>query len=64
MFRFLSEVERITERRKISRRELAKKIGKSPGYLTQVWRDDKPLTFKTLAKLEEALNFSFKIRIF
>jgi transcriptional regulator with XRE-family HTH domain len=61
MFRFLSEIEKFTDLKGFSRKELAKRIGTSASYLTQVWRGDKPLNFQTVAKLQEVLNISFKI---
>lgn len=62
MFRFLSKIEKITDERKISRKELAKQIGVSPSYLTQLYRGVKPLNMETLAKIELALDFRFDIK--
>jgi len=61
MYRFLSEVEKITEERGISRKELAKMIGTSPSFITQLYRGTKTVNLTTLAKFQKALNFSFRI---
>ncbi len=62
MYRFLSEIEKITDERSISRKELANKIGVSASYLTQLYRGIKPLNIETLAKIEIALDFRFDVK--
>ena len=62
MYRFLSEIEKITDERKIVRKELAKQIGVSASYLTQLYRGVKPLNIETLAKIELVLDFRFDIK--
>jgi len=62
MYRFLSEVERITDERNILRKDLAAMIGVSPSYITQLYRGSKPLNFDTLSKIETALGFRFEVR--
>lgn len=62
MYRFLSEIERITDERSISRKNLASKIGVSPSYLTQLYRGVKPLNIETLAKIEMVLDFRFDVK--
>lgn len=62
MYRFLSEVERLMDERKISKKELAAKIGVSASYITQLYRGTKPLNMETLAKMELALDFRFDIK--
>jgi transcriptional regulator with XRE-family HTH domain len=59
---FLSEIELIQKQQGISRKELADKIGTSASYLTQVFRNNKPLNFYTLAKIKRALNIRFSIK--
>lgn len=59
--RFLSEVERICDKRKINRKELAKMVGTSQSYLTQLFRLDKMLNMKMIARIEIALDISFGI---
>ena len=61
MFQFLSELQKHQELQGITRKELAEKTGTSAGYLTQIWRGDKPLSFLMLAKMQQALGISFKI---
>lgn len=61
MYRFLSEVERIMDEEKINKKDLAIKIGTSSSYITQIFRGSKLLNLPTLAKIQVALNFKFKI---
>lgn len=61
MYRFLSEVERITEERNISRKELAKLAGTSPSFITQLFQGNKIASLEFLSKLEKALNIQFNI---
>lgn len=60
---FLSEVEKACEKRKITRKELAKIINTSPSYLTQLWRGTKKVNMDILAKFEVALGLSFTIKL-
>lgn len=62
MANYLSEIERLLGEKSLNRKELAIQIGTSPSYLTQVFRGDKPLNFKTLAKIQKALNIRFEIQ--
>lgn len=59
---FLSEIELIQKRQRLSRKDLAEKIKVSAPYLTQVFRNNKPLNFYTLAKIKKALNIRFAIK--
>lgn len=61
MLNFLAEIENIQKIRGIDRMSLAKSINISPSYLTQVFRGNKPLNFKTLAKIQKALNIRFEV---
>lgn len=61
MFRFLDIVERKREKRGWSRKELAKKVGTSASYITQLMRGDKLINMLTLAKMQRALNIKFDI---
>ena len=63
MFQFLSEVEKVMENRKINKKDLAKIIGTSSSYVTQLFRGDKLINFKTLAKIKKGLNLKFEIKI-
>ena len=61
MAKFLSEIEQQQKLKDIDRKTLAALIGTSPSYLTQVFRGDKPLNFKTLAKIQAVLNIRFEV---
>lgn len=61
-FRFLSEVEKTCDKRKINRKELAKLVGTSPGYITQLFRGNKIANMKILAKLQKVLNIQFSVQ--
>lgn len=61
MYKFLSEVERLCDERELSRSDLAKMIGTSRSYITQLFRGNKLINLETLAKLEESLDIEFKI---
>jgi len=62
MYRFLSEIEKITDERSITRKDLANRIGVSASYLTQLYRGVKPLNIETLAKIEIVLDFRFDVK--
>ena len=61
MSQFLQDIDIISEEKGFKRSDIAKKIGYSSSYLTQVFRGNKPLNFITLAKIQKALEISFKI---
>lgn len=61
MFRFLDIVERKREKKNWSRKELAKKVGTSASYITQLMRGDKLINMLTLAKMQRTLNIKFDI---
>jgi len=61
MFRFLSEIERINDDKPIKKKELAKILGTSASYITQLYNGDKLINLPTLAKLQKAYNITFKI---
>jgi transcriptional regulator with XRE-family HTH domain len=63
MAKFLSEIEQHQKLKDIDRKTLAALIGTSPSYLTQVFRGDKPLNFKTLAKIQAVLNIKFEVSV-
>ncbi|MBM3405325.1 MAG: helix-turn-helix transcriptional regulator [Bacteroidetes bacterium] len=62
MFRFLSEIEALTEENNMTRKELACKIGTSPSYLTQLFRGSKPLNMITIAKFQKVFDITFNIK--
>lgn len=59
--RFLAEVQEICDERKITRKELAKKVGTSASYLTQLYRGDKLINLTMVAKLQKALGLEYTI---
>lgn len=58
---FLSEVEKALEKRGWTHKQLADEIGTSASYLTQLFRGNRLLNFKTIAKIEMALDLRFII---
>jgi len=56
-----SEFQKAMDRKGWTRKRLAKEIGTSASYLTQLFRGDRLLNFKTVAKIEAALGIEFEI---
>lgn len=64
MFRFLSELEKLSSGdHPLKKNELAKKLGVSPSYITQLYNGSKLINLNTLAKIEKAFNISFEIKV-
>lgn len=61
--KFLSEIERVRQERGILKRELAEMIGTSPSHVTQLFRGNKTINLKTIAKLQIELGVSFEVKI-
>lgn len=61
MYRFLSEVEKITEEKNISRKSLAKLVGTSPSYITQLFQGNKIISLELLGRIQRALDIKFEI---
>ncbi|HYD21702.1 MAG TPA: helix-turn-helix transcriptional regulator [Flavipsychrobacter sp.] len=61
-YRFLGELEQITDEKNINRKELAKMLGVSASYITQLYRGSKIVNMEFLAKVEQAFDFRFDIR--
>jgi transcriptional regulator with XRE-family HTH domain len=61
MFRFLSIIEEKCEALGLNRKQLAKKVGTSPSYITQLYRGDKLVNMLTLARFQKALDLEFEI---
>lgn len=47
----------------LNRKTLAKKIGTSASYITQLFRGKKLINFITLAKIQDALNIQFQVSL-
>ena len=61
-YHFISLIDEEMIRQKMTKRELAQKVGTSPAYITQLFRADRMPNFKILAKMQEALGIRFEIR--
>jgi len=62
MYRFLSEIERISEENGLNRKDLAALIGTSASFLTQLFRGNKLINLPTLAKFQKVFDFTFEIK--
>lgn len=62
MFRFLSELEKINSETPIKKKELAKKIGTSASFITQLYQGNKLANLLTIAKLQAAYDITFEIK--
>src|SRR5690554_5022029 len=60
-FIFLSEAQKAMDRKGWTRKQLAEEIGTSGSFLTQLFRGDRLLNFKTVAKIERALDLNYGI---
>lgn len=60
---YVSEINMIMEKRKprMQKKDLAKLVETSPSYITQVFRGDKKINFKTLAKIQDKLGVKFVV---
>lgn len=59
--RFMSEVERLMEENKVTKTKLAKLIGTSASFITQLFQGNKKLNLETIAKFQNALDYKFQI---
>lgn len=62
MYRFLSEVERLSDEKGYSRKALAKLIGTSASYITQLFRGNKLINVETIAKFQRVFDITFEIK--
>lgn len=60
---FTEDVVKLMERRKISRAELAKRLGCSAANVTQILRHKNNLTFSTAVEIAQALGAWFNPRL-
>jgi len=63
MFAFLDKIQQVADKKGLKRKDLAKLIGTSPSYITQLFRGDKLINFTTLARFNKALGVEFNISI-
>ena len=57
------EIEQLLLNRKMSKKELAQKIGTSASYITQIMTGDKLVNMKFLAKIKHYLGVDFSIDV-
>ena len=60
---FLVQIEKMLEEKNWTQKKLAHKIGFSPSYLSQIFHSERLLNFKSLAKIEKALDIRFDVSI-
>lgn len=61
MFKFLSEIERITEYT-VQKKDLAKALNSSRSFVSQLFSGEKLASLSMLAKLQKAYNLSFEVK--
>jgi len=61
-FAFLSEIEREMEAKGMKRKDLAKAVGKSPSYITQLFRGNKLPNLNILAAMGIAVGKLFDVK--
>ena len=62
MFKFLSEFENLNTTNPVKKKDLANAIGTSASFITQLFQGDKLISLLTLAKLQDAYDFTFEIK--
>ena len=60
-FSFLSIIDNEMEKKKMTRKELAKKTGTSQAYITQLFRGNRKPNLAILVKMQKALGIEFVI---
>ncbi len=58
---FLGLVDQKMEQENISKNELAKRIGTSPSFITQLFRGDRKPNWNILAKMAMELGLKFRV---
>jgi len=61
MFRFLSIVEGKCKERGLNKKDLAKRLGVSASYISQIYNGSKFVNMITLAKIQKELDLKFEI---
>jgi transcriptional regulator with XRE-family HTH domain len=59
--RFISEIEKLCDERGLLRKDLAKDLGTSASYITQLFRGDKLLNLNFISKIEDYFKITFDI---
>lgn len=60
-FTFISEIEQLIEEKEMKRKDLAEAVGKSAGYITQLFRGNKLPNLNILAAMGLAVDKQFNI---
>ena len=60
---FLSEIEKVCEERGLLKKDLARMIGTSPSYITQLFRGHKIINLETIAKIILVLDTRFEVSL-
>jgi len=61
MGQYLTQIEQALDDQSVTQKELANRIGTSASYISQFFNLNKLINFKTLAKIELALNINFEL---
>jgi ribosome-binding protein aMBF1 (putative translation factor) len=61
MLEFSEAISAVMEDRKISRAELARRMKRTPAFITQILNHDRNPTLATLARIGQALGCEFKV---
>lgn len=62
-FRVLSEVEKLCNKKKIKKKDLAAMVGTSASYITQLFRGDKHINSNMVARFQEIFDICFEIKV-
>lgn len=62
MYRFLSEIEFLSDERGWTKKDLAEQIGTSASYITQLFRGSKLINLITVAKFQRVFDIIFEIK--
>lgn len=63
MFSFLSDVQKVIDKKGWSRKKLANEIGVSPSYLSQLYSGDKVINLEMITKITRALECEFELKL-
>lgn len=58
----INEISRLMDSRKMNKAELAKSLGTTKGYVTQLFSGDRLLNLKTLAKIQQIFDVRIKLQ--
>jgi len=58
----INEISKLMDLRKMNKAELAKALGMTKGYVTQLFSGDRLLNLKTLAKIQQIFDIRIKLQ--